>query len=83
MSYTYSKSLLDAVTFYNQFSGTDRTPDNNGYNPTDTPHNLSTAFTTTSLPGGFVVSGVFRYLSTGPFGVSAGVRSRRRRQHPE
>ena len=33
--------MLDAVTFYNQFSGTDRTPDNYGYNPTDTPHNLS------------------------------------------
>jgi carboxypeptidase family protein/TonB-dependent receptor-like protein len=73
VSYTYSRSLLDAVTFYNQFSGTDRTPDNNGYNPTDTPHNLSAAFTTTSLPGGFIVSGVYRYLSTGPFGVSAGI----------
>lgn len=73
VSYTFSHSLLDAVTFYNQFSGTDRTPDNYGYNPTDTPHNLSTAFTTTPLPGGFVVSGVFRYLSTGPFSVSAGI----------
>lgn len=72
VSYTYSKSFLDAVTFYNQFSGTDRTPDNRGYNPTDTPHNLSVAFTTTPLPGQFLLSGVFRGLSTGPFGVSGG-----------
>jgi len=72
VSYTFSKSMLDAVTFYNQFSGTDRTPDNRGHNPTDTPHNLSMAFTTHPLPGKFVVSGVYRYLSTGPFGVSAG-----------
>lgn len=72
ISYTYSKSMLDAVTFYNQFSGTDRTPDNTGHNPTDTPHNLSVAFTTNPLPGKFIVSGVYRYLSTGPFGVSAG-----------
>jgi hypothetical protein len=72
VSYTYSRSFLDAVTFYNQFSGTDRTPDNRGYNPTDTPHNLSVAFTTAPLPGQFLLSGVFRGLSTGPFGVSAG-----------
>jgi len=72
VSYTYSRSYLDAVTFYNQFSGTDRTPDNRGYNPTDTPHNVSASFTTAPLPGGFVLSGVYRYLSTGPFSVSAG-----------
>src|SRR5262249_35587252 len=73
VSYTYSKSILDAVTFYNQFSGTDRTPDNNGHNPTDTPQNLSVSFTTAPLPGQFILSGVYRYLSTGPFGVSAGI----------
>jgi Carboxypeptidase regulatory-like domain/TonB dependent receptor len=73
VSYTYSKSILDAVTFYNTFSGTDRTPDNYGRNPTDTPHNLSMAFTTNPLPGKFVLSGVYRYLSTGPFGISAGI----------
>jgi carboxypeptidase family protein/TonB-dependent receptor-like protein len=73
VSYTFSKSMLDAVTFYNQFSGTDRTPDNTGHNPTDTPHNLSVSFTTAPLPGQFIISGVYRYLSTGPFGVSAGI----------
>jgi hypothetical protein len=72
VSYTFSKSMLDAVTFYNQFSGTDRTPNNFGHNPTDTPHNLSIAFTSKPLPGKFIISGVYRYLSTGPFGVSAG-----------
>jgi outer membrane receptor protein involved in Fe transport len=73
VSFTYSRSLLDAVTFYNQFSGTDRTPDNNGYNPTHTPENLSVSFTTKPLPGQFVLSGVYRYLSTGPLTVSAGI----------
>jgi len=72
VSYTYSKSFLDAVTFYNQFSGTDRTPNNRGHNPTDTPHNLSFSFTTAHLPWDIVLSGVFRGLSTGPRSVNAG-----------
>ena len=72
MSYTLSKSMLDAVTFYNQFSGHRSDADNSRHNPTDTPHNLSLAFTTRRCPGKFVVSGVYRCLSTGPFGVSAG-----------
>jgi hypothetical protein len=73
VSYTYSRSFLDAVTFYNQFSGTDRTPNNRGYNPTHTPHNLTASFTTASGPGGVVLSGVFRALSTGPRSVNAGI----------
>jgi hypothetical protein len=73
LSYTYSRSILNAVTFYNQFSGTDRTPDNYGFNPTNTPNNLSLTFTTIPLPGKIVLSGVFRGLSTGPFSVSAGI----------
>jgi hypothetical protein len=60
------------LTFYNQFSGTDRTPDNYGYNPTDTPQNLSLSFTTAPAPGKIILSGAFRGLSTGPFGVSSG-----------
>ena len=73
VSYTYSRSLINAVTFYNVFSGTDRTPDNYAYNPTNTPENLSLSFATVALPGKIILSGVFRALSTGPFAVSAGI----------
>lgn len=72
VSYTYSKSMLDAVTFYSTYSGTDRTPNNYAYNPTDTPHNLSVA-ASTSLPFKFQLSGVFRATSGGPIPVSAGI----------
>jgi hypothetical protein len=72
ISYAYSKSMLDGVTFYSTFSGTDRTPNNRAYNPTDTPHNLSVA-ASTSLPFKFQLSGVFRALSGGPLPVSAGI----------
>ena len=72
ISYTYSKSTLDGVTFYSTYSGTDRTPQNYARNATDTPHNLSIA-ASTSLPLGFQVSGVFRAISGGPRPVSAGV----------
>jgi hypothetical protein len=72
ISYTYSKSIIDGVTFYSTFSGTDRTPNNYAYNPTDTPHNLSVA-ASTSLPFKFQLSGVFRAISGGPLPVSAGV----------
>jgi hypothetical protein len=72
VSYAYSKSTLDGVTFYSTFRGTDRTPREKGLNPTDTPHNLSVA-ASTSLPFGVQLSGVFRAISGGPLGVSAGI----------
>lgn len=72
VSYTYSKSIIDGLTFYSNFSGTDRTPNNYAYNPTDTPHNLSVA-ASTSLPFKFQLSGVFRAISGGPLPVSAGI----------
>jgi len=72
VSYAYSRSTLDGVTFYSTFRGTDRTPHEKGMNPTDTPHNLSVA-ASTSLPWGLQLSGVFRAISGGPLGVSAGV----------
>jgi hypothetical protein len=71
ISYTYSKSMLDGVTFYSTYSGTARTPNNYAYNPTDTPQNLSVA-ASTSLPLKFQLSGVFRAISGGPMPVSAG-----------
>ncbi|MGD9903556.1 MAG: TonB-dependent receptor [Vicinamibacterales bacterium] len=72
ISYAYSKSVLDGVTFYSTYRGTDRTPREKGYNPTDTPHNLSVA-ASTSLPWGVQLSGVFRAISGGPLGVTAGI----------
>lgn len=72
VSYAYSRSTLDGVTFYSTFRGTDRTPNEKGDNPTDTPHNLSAA-ASTSLPYGFQLSGVFRIVSGGPLAVSAGI----------
>ncbi len=72
VSYAYSKSTLDGVTFYSTFRGTERTPREKGMNPTDTPHNLSVA-ASTSLPWGVQLSGVFRAISGGPLAVTAGI----------
>ena len=72
ISYAYSKSTLDGVTFYSTYRGTERTPREKGLNPTDTPHNLSVA-ASTSLPWGIHLSGVFRAISGGPLGVNAGI----------
>jgi hypothetical protein len=71
VSYAYSRSMLDGVTFYSTFRGTERTPHEYGYNPTDTPHNLSVS-ASTSLPGEFQLSGILRAISGGPLPVSAG-----------
>ena len=72
VSYAYSRSTLDGVTFYSTFRGTDRTPNEKGDNPTDTPHNLS-ASASTSLPYDVQLSGVFRIVSGSPLPVSAGI----------
>ncbi|MGE0814671.1 MAG: TonB-dependent receptor [Vicinamibacterales bacterium] len=72
VSYAYSKSTLDGVTFYSTYRGTERTPRERGMNPTDTPHNLSVA-ASTSLPLGLQLSGVFRAISGGPLPVTAGI----------
>jgi outer membrane receptor protein involved in Fe transport len=72
VSYAYSKSILDGVTFYSTYRGTDRTPREKGMNPTDTPHNLSVA-ASTSLPLGLQLSGVARAISGGPLAVTAGI----------
>jgi hypothetical protein len=72
VSYAFSRSMLDGVTFYSTYRGTDRTPQQYGYNPTDTPHNLSVA-ASTSLPYKLQLSGVFRVISGTPFNVNAGV----------
>ncbi len=72
VSYTYSKSILNGVTWYSTFSGTDRFPQNYGYNPTHTPNNLSFTWTTANLPGKVQLSGAFHAVSGPPMSVASG-----------
>jgi hypothetical protein len=71
-NYTYSKSMINGVTWYSSFSGTDRFRDNYAYNPTNTPSNLSLTGTSKPLPGKFQLSGAFHAVSGPPNAVSAG-----------
>ena len=71
-SYTLSKSIIDGVTWYSTFSGTDRFKDDYAYNPTNTPNNLSLTWTTVMLPGKVQLSGAFHAVSGPPMSVSAG-----------
>ena len=73
VSYTLSKSWLDGVDFYSTVRGTQRTPQEAGYNTTDTRHNL-TASASTDLPWNFQLSGILKLVSGFPIGrISAGV----------
>ncbi len=59
------------MTHFATFQGTQRTPQEEGYNGQDTRHNLSVA-ASTSLPWGFEVSGILKALSGAPYNVQAG-----------
>jgi hypothetical protein len=71
-SYTWSRSLLDGVDFYSTRRGTERTPQQFGYSPTDRTHNISVS-ATQALPFGIQLAVIARYLSGTPVGASAGV----------
>ena len=71
-SYTLSKSIINGVTWYSVFSGTDRFKDDYAYNPTNTPNNLSLTWTTVMLPGKVQLSGAFHAISGPPLSVQAG-----------
>lgn len=71
-SYTWSRALLDGVTFYSTRRGTERTPQQYGYGPTDRTHNISVSATQT-LPLGIQLAVIARYLSGSPISASAGV----------
>jgi hypothetical protein len=73
VSYTYSTSPFAGVVNYWIVPGTFRTPNNHALNPTDTPQNLSVAWTSALLPGKFQLSGVFRAISGGPLNAQAGI----------
>jgi outer membrane receptor protein involved in Fe transport len=73
VSYTFSRSWLDGVDFYSTVRGTQRTPQESGYNTTDTRHNLTVSASAT-LPWDFQLSGIAKFVSGFPIGrISAGV----------
>lgn len=71
VSYTLSRSYLDGVDFFNNRRGTERTAQEQGYNPTDQRHNLTFAGSTT-LPGRIQISGIVKLISGSPMKVQAG-----------
>jgi hypothetical protein len=71
VSYTLSRSYRDGVDFYSTFRGTQRTPDERGYNNTDQRHNVTFSAAST-LPGRFQLSGILKLISGSPMPVQAG-----------
>lgn len=72
VAYTLSRSYLDGVDFFLTTRGTQRTPHESGYNPTDQRHNLTLAGTVV-LPGDVQVSGILKLISGSPLKVQAGI----------
>lgn len=71
VSYTLSRSYLDGVDFFTTMRGTQRTPHERGYNPSDQRHNL-TAAATLGLPWSLQVSGIVKMISGSPIKIQAG-----------
>jgi len=71
VSYTLSRSYLDGVDFFLTTRGTQRTPNERGYNPTDQRHNLTLAGTM-SLPWNIHAAGILKLISGSPVKVQAG-----------
>ena len=70
-SYTISRSYMDGVEFFNIVRGTQRTPQETGYSPSDQRHNL-TAAATFALPWQLQISGILKLISGSPMPVQAG-----------
>jgi carboxypeptidase family protein len=71
VSYALSRSYLDGVDFFLTTRGTQRTPRERGYNPSDQRHNLTVAGTV-GLPWSLELSGVLTLVSGSPIKVQAG-----------
>ena len=71
VSYTLSRSYLDGVDFFLTTRGTQRTPHERGYNPSDQRHNLTVAGTMT-LPWEIQLAGILKLVSGSPFKIQAG-----------
>jgi hypothetical protein len=72
LSYTLSRSYLDGVDHFLTTRGTQRTPRERGYNPTDQRHNLAVAGTVT-LPWDVQVAGIVKLVSGSPIKVQSGL----------
>jgi hypothetical protein len=72
VSYTLSRSYLDGVDFFLTTRGTQRTPHERGYNPTDQRHNLAVAASMT-IPWDLQVSGILKLVSGSPIKVQSGL----------
>ena len=72
VSYTLSRSDLDGVDFFLTTRGTQRTPHERGYNPTDQRHNLAVAGSMT-MPCDLQVSGILKLVSGSPIKVQSGL----------
>jgi hypothetical protein len=70
-SYTLSRSYLDGVDFFLTMRGTQRTPHERGYNPSDQRHNL-TLSGSIALPWSLQASGILKLISGSPVKVQAG-----------
>ena len=71
-SYTLSRSYLDGVDFFNTVRGTQRTPHERGYSPSDQRHNL-TAAVSFRLPWRLEVGAIVKLISGSPMPVQAGL----------
>jgi len=71
VSYTLSRSYLDGVDFFTTMRGTQRTPHERGYNPSDQRHNLTVA-ATVGLPWSIQASGILKLISGSPIKIQAG-----------
>jgi hypothetical protein len=71
VSYTLSRSYLDGVDHFLTTRGTQRTPHERGYNPTDQRHNLTVAGTVT-LPWDVQIAGILKLVSGSPIKVQSG-----------
>ena len=71
ISYTFSKQRINGVDFFSTLRGTQRTPQEEGDHPLDTPHNLSISASTT-LPWDIQLSAIAKSLNGPPFKVQAG-----------
>jgi hypothetical protein len=70
-SYTVSRSYMDGVEFFNIARGTQRTPQETGFSPSDQRHNF-TAAATFPLPWQLQLSGIVKLISGSPMPVQAG-----------
>ena len=71
VAYALSRSYLDGVDFFLSTRGTQRTPHERGYNPSDQRHSLAVAGTFL-LPWDVQVSGIVKLASGSPMKVQAG-----------